>query len=241
MVKLLDLYCKQGGCSMGYHRAGFEVTGVDHDPTPKYPFTFYQADALEYLANHGHEYDVIHASPPCQGYSRSTAQFRGAGKVYSDLMEATRDLLNASGKPWIMENVPGSPMRPDVKLNGRMFGLRVIRWRWFEVGGGLFLMNPGQNTIPKGLVKNGECVSVFGKGSYRKSNSDAHPTFDQGSIKSTWRYAMGIDWMDTEGLREAIPPAYTEWIGSMIFEQVKSKTNARINGISYVFSDRSNH
>lgn len=140
------------------------------------------------------------------------------------MMEATRDLLNASGKPWIMENVPGSPMRPDVKLNGRMFGLRVIRWRWFEVGGGLFLMNPGQNTIPKNLVKNGECVSVFGKGAYRKSQTDAHPTFDQGSVKATWRYAMGIDWMDTEGLREAIPPAYTEWIGRQIFEQAKAKS-----------------
>lgn len=229
MVKLLDLYCKQGGCSMGYHRAGFQVEGVDKDPQPNYPFTFHQSDALEYLVTHGHEYDIIHASPPCQGYSRSTAPFRSAGREYADLMAATRDLLNASGKPWIMENVPGSPMRPDVRLNGRMFGLRVVRWRWFEVGGGLFVMNAGKNTIPRGLVKNGECVSVFGKGAYRKSATDAHPTFDQGSVKATWQYAMGIDWMDNEGLREAIPPAYTEWIGQQIFEQVKAKAYATKN------------
>lgn len=90
-------------------------------------------------------------------------------------------------------------------------------------------MNPGKNTIPRGLVKNGECVSVFGKGAYRKSATDAHPTFDQGSVKATWQYAMGIDWMDTEGLREAIPPAYTEWIGQQIFEQVKAKAYATRN------------
>ena len=222
--RLLDLFCKQGGCSMGYHRAGFEVVGVDKDPQPNYSFEFNQADALEYLATHGHLFDIIHASPPCQGYSRSTAQFRQDGKEYADLMAPTRLLLDQIGKPYIIENVPSSPMRADLKLCGPMFNLKVVRWRWFELSG-VFCMNPGKPTIRRGIVKSGNAVSVFGKGAYRKSSSDAHPVFDQGSVKSTWAYAMGIDWMDCEGMREAIPPAYTEWIGKQILNQVKIKAS----------------
>lgn len=207
---------------MGYHRAGFTVTGVDKDPQPRYPFEFHQADALEFLQAHGHEYDVIHASPPCQGYSRSTAPHR-ANSVYADLLPITRELLEASGKPYIIENVPGSPMRADVKLSGRMFGLKVVRWRWFEIGGGLWIMNPYPPQIPRGIVRRGEAVSIFGKGAYRKSKTDAYPIFQKESVEATWQYAMGIDWMNTEGLREAIPPAYTQWIGEAIFQQVKAK------------------
>lgn len=222
-MKLLDLFCKQGGCSVGYHRAGFTVTGVDKDPQPRYPYEFHQADALEFLQAHGHEYDVIAASPPCQGYSRSTAQFRST-KEYADLLPITRELLEKSGKPYIIENVPGSPMRADLKLCGRMFGLKVVRWRWFELGGGLWIMNPYKPTISKGIVKRGEAVSIFGKGAYRKSTGDAMPIFKKESVQATWAYAMDIDWMDCEGMREAIPPAYTQWIGEAIFEQVKAKS-----------------
>ena len=221
--KLLDLFCKQGGCSMGYHRVGFEVTGVDIDPQPNYPFQFQQADALDFLAKHGSEFDVIHASPPCQSYSAATAEYRKKGKVYVDMVADTRAALDALGKPWIMENVPRSPVRRDIELCGVHFGLRVIRWRWFEVGGGLFIMNPYPPQIIKGMVKKGMAVSVVGKGSYKHTRGDAHPVFDQGSIKKTWQYAMGIDWMDCEGLREAIPPAYTEWLGSRILEQLHTK------------------
>lgn len=222
-MKLLDLFSKQGGCSVGYHRAGFTVTGVDKDPQPRYPYEFHQADALEFLLDHGHEYDVIHASPPCQGYSRSTAPHRGNNE-YADLLPITREYLERSGKPYIIENVPGSPMRADVKLCGRMFDLKVVRWRWFELGG-LFILNPGKPNISRGIVKRGEAVSIFGKGAYRKSSTDAYPIFQKESVEATWQYAMDIDWMDCEGLREAIPPAYTQWIGEAIFEQVKSKTN----------------
>lgn len=94
-------------------------------------------------------------------------------------------------------------------------------------GGGLFVMNPYKNTIQRGIVKTGQAVSIFGKGAYRKSANDAHPVFDQGSVKATWGYAMDIDWMDCEGMREAIPPAYTEWIGQQIFEQVKKQAHAK--------------
>jgi DNA (cytosine-5)-methyltransferase 1 len=214
--KLLDLFCKQGGASMGYHLAGFEVTGVDKDPQPNYPFAFVQADALEYLAAHGHKYDVIAASPPCQKYSRSTKQYRDQGREYADLLGPTRELLQHIGKPYIIENVPGSPMRQDVILCGLMFRLNVVRVRWFELGNGLWIMSPCPTQVPKGIVKRGHAVSVFGKGAYRKSKGDAMPVFDQGSVKATWRYAMGIDWMDCEGLREAIPPAYTQWIGENV-------------------------
>lgn len=223
-MKLLDLFCKQGGCSVGYHRAGFTVTGVDKDKQPRYPYEFHQADALEFLRLHGHEYDVIHASPPCQGYSRSTAPHR-SNTVYADLLPITRDELEAIGKPYIIENVPGAPMRQDIRLSGQMFGLKVVRWRWFELGGGLWIMNPYPPTIRKGIVARGEAVSVFGSGSYKKSKHDADPIFKKESIQATWSYAMGIDWMNRDGLREAIPPRYTEWIGEMIFEQVKARAN----------------
>lgn len=222
---MLDLFCKQGEASMGYSRAGYTVTGIDIDPQPNYPFEFVQADALEYLAEHGHEYDLIHASPPCQKYSRATAPFRSLGYEYKDMVEPTRELLRATGKPSVMENVPGSPIRPDVKLCGRMFGLPLVRWRWFEIEG-VFCLNPCKPHIPRGIVKRGEAVSIFGKGAYRKSRNDARPIFDQGSVRATWGFAMGIDWMDCEGMREAIPPSYTKWIGEAIFEQVKTKTHA---------------
>jgi DNA (cytosine-5)-methyltransferase 1 len=217
---LLDTFCKAGGCSVGYHRAGFDIVGVDHEPQPNYPFEFFQGDALEFIFKHGKEFDVIHASPPCQGYSRSTYQFRKGGKVYPDLIKPTRELLVFTGKPYIIENVPGSPLIPDVKLCGEMFNLKVIRWRWFELGGGLFIMNPGKPQIKKNMVTNGERVSVFGNGNYRKSKNDAHPIFKQGSVKATWGYAMGIDWMTVLELREAIPPAYTQFIGENIYDQV---------------------
>jgi DNA (cytosine-5)-methyltransferase 1 len=206
---------------MGYHRAGFEVTGVDINPQTRYPFTFIQGDAIEYLANHGHEYDVIHASPPCQLYSRGTAAHRKNGKVYKDMIPVTRQLLEEIGKPYIIENVPHSPIRADIKLCGWNFGLKhIIRERWFEVGGGLFIMCPYPTQVPKGIVKHGKAVSIFGKGSY-KQKGNKHPEFDQGSVEKTWQYAMGIDWMNCDGLREAIPPAYTEYIGTEILNQLK--------------------
>ena len=177
-------------------------------------------DAIEFIEKHGREFDVIHASPPCQGYSRSTYQFRMAGKIYPDLVDETRRAMVATGKPYIIENVPSAPIIPDLKLCGEMFGLLVIRWRWFEIGGGLFVMQPGKPQIKKNMVKNGERVSVFGNGNYRKSKNDKMPIFQKGSVRLTWSHAMGIDWMTVLELREAIPPAYTEYIGKMIIDQV---------------------
>jgi DNA (cytosine-5)-methyltransferase 1 len=120
---LLDLFCKAGGAGMGYHRAGFDVVGVDIEPQPRYPFRFVQADALEFLAAHGREFDAIHASPPCQKY----CALRHLAKTedYPDLIPETRELLEATGRPWVIENTPGAPLRSPLILCGTMFRLRT--------------------------------------------------------------------------------------------------------------------
>ncbi|WP_216916371.1 hypothetical protein [Nocardia noduli] len=129
--RLLDLYCCAGGASMGYHLAGFEVVGVDIDPQPRYPFEFHRADALEFLAEHGHEYDAITASPPCHDHTplKSRAGENGTGW----LLHATLAALAAQRAPWIVENVMGADMRADIVLCGTMFGLRVYRHRKFAI------------------------------------------------------------------------------------------------------------
>lgn len=114
-LRLLDVFCGGGGCSVGYARAGFTVMGVDKKSMPRYPYPFIQDDALEFLAKYGHQFDVIHASPPCQKYSRTRGLSRK--ETHADLLPATRTLLEKIGKPYIIENVPFSPMRPDVILN----------------------------------------------------------------------------------------------------------------------------
>jgi DNA (cytosine-5)-methyltransferase 1 len=135
--RLLDLYCGAGGCSVGYSRAGFEVTGVDIKPMPRYPFAFHQADALEFLAEHGHEYDAIHASPPCQRYSRGSKQSH-TGHLHPDLIGATRSALLATGRPYVIENVADAyrTLRAGLLLCGAMFpGLRTYRHRLFDDAG----------------------------------------------------------------------------------------------------------
>lgn len=224
MIRLLDLYCGAGGCAMGYYLAAqdlgieIQITGIDVAPQPNYPFQFVQADAVEYCKQHGHEFTHIHASPPCQKYSRSTAKFRKKGYQYSDLVELTRVELEKLHSRYVIENVPGAPITPHLRLRGDMFGLKVLRLRWFELGR-FFMLQP---SIPNqvGSVKEGDYVSVFGKGSYRKSNKDKLPKFKKDSVISTWKYAMGINWMKTDReLAESIPPAYTRFIGHHFFIQ----------------------
>lgn len=135
-MKLLDLYCGAGGAGMGYHRAGFQVTGVDVVAQPRYPFRFIQADALEVLRDKEFlaQFDAVHASPPCQASSALT-KGTNKGRAYPDLIPATRQLLKRLRVPWIIENVAGAQIRKDVTLCGEMFGLAVIRHRFFELDG----------------------------------------------------------------------------------------------------------
>lgn len=197
---------------MGYHRAGFEVVGVDINPQPRYPFEFHQADALEFLAEHGHEFDAIHASPPCQAYSRASQARRNQGHEYPDLLSATRDGLNAAGLPWVIENVPGAPMRPDYKLCGCQFGLDLRRMRWFETSWeGMDLRPPCFHPYP--------VVSVVGLGTptWVRERLGYNPTI------SDYRRAMGIDWMNRGELSQAIPPAYCQFIGRHLMAAIENQ------------------
>lgn len=168
MIKLLDLCCKAGGCSEGYRRAAadmgkeIEITGIDNQLQPNYPFNFIQADAVDFLKNNYQNYTHIHASPPCQKYSNSTIKMRKLGKVYPDNLNAIRDFMYSIPLPGIIENVPGSPLRKDIILRGDMFGLKVLKKRHFEVIN-FFMMRPG---IPKkiGSVKAGDFAQVLGNG-----------------------------------------------------------------------------
>ena len=211
--KLLDLFCGAGGAGVGYHRAGFDVVGVDINPQPNYPFTFHQGDALEYLADHGHEFDAIHASPPCQASSTLT-KGTNAGREYPQWIPATRAALLATGLPTVMENVQGSDLRRDLTLCGEMFGLEVIRHRYFELSG--FTVTPMAHKPHRGRVAGmrhgewftGPYFAVYGEGG------------GKGSV-AQWRRAMGIDWTDSRReIAEAIPPAYSEFIGRQLIEGV---------------------
>ncbi len=199
---MLDLFCGAGGCAVGYHRAGFDVTGVDIAPQPRYPFPFVQADALEYVAAHGREFDVIHASPPCQAYSRTQ---RIHGKEYPDLLAATRRALEATGRPWVIENVEEAPLG-GIVLCGTFFGLKVLRHRRFESSE--LLLCGYQCRHPK----DNRCVQV---GRPICAGQFVTVAGNISGVKLAGK-AMGIDWMIRRELTQAIPPAYTEFIGRQL-------------------------
>jgi len=202
-IKCLDLFCCQGGAGMGYKNAGFEVVGVDIEPQPNYPFEFVQADALEYLENHGHEFDLIHASPPCQGYSHLTPKDHKDN--HEKLIDKLRVLLKQIGKPYIIENVAGAKheLENPIMLCGSMFNLRCQRHRFFETSFALDVeMKCDHSEIPL-------LVTTASKASRElRQKLGMKPK----TVKNA-PLAYGIDWMNFDGLKECIPPAYTEWIG----------------------------
>ena len=182
---------------------------------------FIQADAIEYLLAHGHKFDFIHASPPCQAYSKSTALAKSRGATYPDLVAATREALNKVGVPYVIENVKQAPVRRDLLLRGEMFDLRVIRERVFEFGF-IDFKTPAPEYTPKSVI-NGEAVSVYGSASFVKTNwrkperVTIVPDWKLNTIRETWAYAMGFNHYTTDlELSESIPPAYTKFIGDHI-------------------------
>ena len=209
-MKLLDLYCKAGGASRGYQLAGFEVVGVDIKKQKRYPYEFIQADCLELMKDMDFlkSFDVITASPPCQTHSITqhlrNAQGKSTDKI--DLIPQTREALIASGKPYVIENVPGSPLINPIRMCGSSFGLKVRRHRLFE-------SNIQLTSSICNHKEQGKPVGIYG------SMRDEIPggghtakTIEQA------REAMGINWMIWGELVEAIPPVYTCIIGKQLIK-----------------------
>ncbi len=223
--RLLDLFCGAGGCSVGYHRAGFDVVGVDNRPMPRYPFEFIQLDAIGVLrtllsvegrihTKAGEEYYLsdfaaIHASPPCQAYSVSRKIHAGPkAKQHPDLVEETRLLLERARLPWVIENVIGAPLHRPIVLCGTMFGLKVLRHRCFESSE--MLLGPAHPKHPKGNLTNSK--SGYSTGAYPFITCAGH-----NFVRTDGMAAMGIDWhMTREEVAQAIPPVYTEYIGRQL-------------------------
>lgn len=229
--KLLDLFACAGGAAMGYLRAGFDVYCVDIDPQPNNPFPFHQGDALKVLRklidggqivfrSRGTvwleryslaDFAAIHASPPCQGY---TAMNHGNHADWPKLIEPVRELLEQTGLPFIIENVQGAPIRRDLILCGEMFGLGVIRHRYFELGGWAAIHPPHVKHRGRvagwrhGVYYDGPYVAPYGNGG------------GKGTVEQ-WQQGLGIDWTsDRRELAEALPPAYTEFIGSQLIKEL---------------------
>jgi DNA (cytosine-5)-methyltransferase 1 len=213
MPYLLDLFCGAGGASEGYVQAGYTVTGVDIVPQSHYHHDFVEADAITYLQHMAWAveggyitgFDAIHASPPCQRYSTMTRRW-GREDEHPDLVPEVRALLQRIGLPYVIENVPGAPLENPTVLCGSMFDLGVRRHRLFETS--FDVVQPECRHQQQGKV-----VGVYG-------NSGGSSTRDGvkfGGVDS-WREAMGIQWMVGRELREAIPPAYTEYIGKAMLD-----------------------
>jgi len=202
LPRLLDLFCCQGGAAKGYADAGFDVTGVDIAAQPRYPFTFVQADAIAFILEHGTEFDFIHASPPCQ---HDTNCQRIQGNTHPDLINPTRAALDTTGRPWVMENVGGAvpKLRAPVMLCGQMFHLANYRHRYFEAGGGFRLDQPGH---PAHLVPQAKMGRPVRSGRYGQFVGNF-------SGVDLARQVLGVPWMNRDGIRECVPPAYTQWIG----------------------------
>lgn len=205
-LRALDLFSGAGGASMGLHRAGFDVTGIDNRKQPRYPFRFIQADALNPPVDLK-AFDFIWVSPPCQRHSRMSSCRQGLSHLYPDLIAKMREILQWSMRPFVIENVEGAPLFVPVTLCGQQFGLTTYRHRLFEFEGFDIPRTVHQKhrvpTSKAGHWRPGTFVSVAG----------------HCSPMDMCRDAMGIDWMNREELAEAIPPAYSEFIGTQFLAQ----------------------
>lgn len=217
MPRLLDLFCGEGGAGTGYARAGWDVVGVDSDERKleRYPYPRVHGDALDYLERYGSMFDAVHASPPCKVHTDLAVLHPDAGHV--DLVAPTRRLLQATGLPYVIENVEGAPLDNPMTLCGSQFGLEVDcrdgqrRWlrrhRLFESS--VFLVPPGPCMHP-----DGQPVGVYGTGGggQQTRGYKAHP--------EEARQVMGMPWGSRDGVAQAIPPAFTQWIGAQLLEHL---------------------
>ncbi|MFI1524963.1 SAM-dependent methyltransferase [Streptomyces griseus] len=210
-LTVLDTYCCQGGASMGYYLAGFDVVGVDLNPQPHYPFEFHQGDAVQFIRDHGRDFDLIAGSPTCRRWTNAQ---RIRGNDHPDLITPTREAMKATGRPYIIENVEGAAaaLIDPLLLCGAMFGLRTYRHRLFESS-----LPLGTKLHPRHLaplakmgrpVRDGEFMHIVG------NFTDA----------ARARTVMGMPWATRDGLREAIPPAYTQFLGEQAAAQLAPHT-----------------
>lgn len=213
---LLDLYCCQGAASEGYRRSGFAVRGIDIDPQPRYPFGFIQASALdcdpEWVARN---FDAVHASPPCQAYSNAQ---KLQGNTHPELIAPTRALLEATGLPFVIENVEAAApeLRNPVTLCGAAFGLHTYRHRVFEFGGGFSMPQPEHAPHVARTVKMGRPLA----------EGDFYHAVGNFTNVDYVRRDMGVPWMNRNGIRECIPPAYTEHVGRALYAHLTKEIAA---------------
>jgi DNA (cytosine-5)-methyltransferase 1 len=214
MPAILELFCGAGGSAVGYERAGFSVTGVDHLEQPRYAGqNFVRAEAFEYLANNWWKFDAIHAGPPCQRYSPMTGCIPGRRMEHPDHIPRLRAWLRYYGKPYVIENVPGAPLLNPVVLCGTMFGKQLYRHRLFETN---FAVKPPKHpfhtvtAVHPSDWKPGLVMSVVG---------------NCAPIEHA-REIMGIPWMNGDELRNAIPPFYTEYIGAALLRHLDRQRRA---------------
>src|SRR5699024_8335656 len=217
------------GAGKGYHDAGFQVSGVDIDPQPRYPFAFFQGDAIEFAREFGRLFDAIHASPPCQTFSRTKTLH---DNEHPDLVEDTRRALVDSGSPWVIENVVGAPLIDPIKLSGQHFNmvtedvdgvpLRLVRHRLFESSIDL--------TVPAEFHANRDIqtASIYGAAGgwaqRRRGNHDGRG----GYLPHTdvVKRLLGIDWMTKDELSQSIPPKFTEFIGRQLLAHISESEAA---------------
>lgn len=227
---LLDLFSGAGGAARGYHDAGFEVVGVDVKPQPRYPYRFVQEDALAFLRANGASFDAVHASPPCQKFSAMRTM--PDAKEHPDLVGPVREILQSLGRPYVIENVPGAPLLNPITLCGTMFGLgwedaELRRHRLFESN--VLLLQPACRHGDRATIgvygghirnrKRARTIGVYGEGvrDSRRKTDRGHSDFR----KEVGEIAMQISWMSIAELCQAIPPAYTKFIGEQLMQALR--------------------
>jgi DNA (cytosine-5)-methyltransferase 1 len=233
--RLLDLFCGEGGAGTGYARAGFEVVGVDSSVSrlEHYPFEHHQGDAIDYLLAHGHEYDAIHASPPCTGYSRGTAALPDRLTRYDRLIAAARGALQMVGKPWVIENVEDAKAELVNPLTLCAFEFNLTardrdgtklymkRHRLFESS--FLLLGAG------GCSGHARSTQVAGAyGGARRDKHEARFVRKGGYVPplAIMRELLGTPWMSEKGCQLSIPPVYTEHIGAQLLAHLESEAAA---------------